>query len=281
MSCKRYDITMNAAPREAIRLLYISKSRFGGDWRSVPHTHSCTEMFYCLNGKGQFNIEGVLYPVEPNDMIIVNPLVEHTELSYNATPLEYIVLGVEGVEFLFNKRNTGYARFSCHTMREDMHNLLNMLVREVDEHAEGCETICQDLLEVMLLKLVRSGTVTARPAVPDGASNKECAAAKRYLDEHFTESISLDRLAEIAHINKYYLAHAFQKEYRISPINYLIRKRINESKSLLASTDYSLSEISNAMGFSSASYFSQSFRKQEGVSPTEYRKSTQNRQTAE
>ena len=54
----RYDLNMEVPPREAVRLLYISKSRFGGDWRSVPHTHACTEMFYCVSGRGQFNIEG-------------------------------------------------------------------------------------------------------------------------------------------------------------------------------------------------------------------------------
>ena len=59
----RYDLNMEVPPREAVRLLYISKSRFGGDWRSVPHTHACTEMFYCVSGRGQFNIEGKLFDV--------------------------------------------------------------------------------------------------------------------------------------------------------------------------------------------------------------------------
>ena len=52
-------------PREAIRLLYVSKSRFGGDWNSVPHTHSCTEVFYCVDGRGQFNVEGKMLDVAP------------------------------------------------------------------------------------------------------------------------------------------------------------------------------------------------------------------------
>ena len=71
----RYDLNMEVPPREAVRLLYISKSRFGGDWRSVPHTHACTEMFYCVSGRGQFNIEGKLFDVAPDDLIIVNPRV--------------------------------------------------------------------------------------------------------------------------------------------------------------------------------------------------------------
>lgn len=46
----RYELNMDVPPREAIRLMYVSKSRFGGDWNSVPHTHSCTEVFYCVDG---------------------------------------------------------------------------------------------------------------------------------------------------------------------------------------------------------------------------------------
>lgn len=83
----RYDLNMEVPPREAVRLLYISKSRFGGDWRSVPHTHACTEMFYCVSGRGQFNIEGKLFDVAPDDLIIVNPRVQHTELSYQTQNL--------------------------------------------------------------------------------------------------------------------------------------------------------------------------------------------------
>lgn len=48
----RYELNMDVPPREAIRLMYVSKSRFGGDWNSVPHTHSCTEVFYCVDGRG-------------------------------------------------------------------------------------------------------------------------------------------------------------------------------------------------------------------------------------
>ena len=81
MSTERFDIRHAPAPRESFRLLYISKSKFGGDWNSTAHTHSCTELFYCLSGEGQFYLSGQLYPVKPDDMIIVNPQVEHTELS--------------------------------------------------------------------------------------------------------------------------------------------------------------------------------------------------------
>ena len=111
-------------------------------------------------------------------------------------------------------------------------------------------------------------------------ANSECAAARRYIDEHFTEPLSLDTLAEVAHVNKYHLSHTFRREYGISPINYLIMRRIREGRHMLEHTSYSLSQIAHSIGFSSPSYFSQSFRKAEGLSPAEYRKRARAAQAA-
>ncbi len=273
MSSERFDIKYSPAPREAIQLLYISKSRYGGDWHSILHTHACTEVFYCLSGAGQFNIAGQLHAVSPDDMVIVNPQVEHTELSLNANPLEYIVLGIAGIEFLFSSPEETYAMLNCRTERDRVLFVLRTLLQEISLDLDGCEVICQDLLEVLLLWLVRSHAFTVRPCTtPIRSGSKECTAVKRYLDENFKESITLEQLAGIAHINKYYLSHMFQQEYGVSPIAYLGRQRIAESKHLLENTNHSLSQIGEMLGFSSLSYFSQCFRKAEGISPNEYRR---------
>ncbi len=102
--------------------------------------------------------------------------------------------------------------------------------------------------------------------------NRECAEIKRYLDTNYREDISLDLLAELAHLNKYYLAHTFSGSTEFPPITYLNRRRIEESKHMLGNTGYSLAQISELMGFSSPSYFSQCFRKAEGLTPNEYRR---------
>ncbi|MEG2054000.1 MAG: AraC family transcriptional regulator, partial [Oscillospiraceae bacterium] len=107
--------------------------------------------------------------------------------------------------------------------------------------------------------------------------SRECALVKDYIDKNFKNSISLDDLATFSHLNKYYLVHNFSKSYGLSPINYLLEKRINESKFLLDSTSYSLSQISQIVGFSSSSYFSQSFKRAMGISPMEFRKRTTNK----
>ena len=120
-------------------------------------------------------------------------------------------------------------------------------------------------------------TALAVPAEPQMISgNRQCAAVKRYIDLHFKETLTLEQLAEDAHMNKYYLSHAFKREYGISPINYMITKRIEESKYLLAETDLSMSQIAQLLGFSSLSYFSQVFRRTQATTPMEYRQSTKN-----
>lgn len=275
MSNLRYTLdgsTESPIDRESTRLLYVSSAKYGGDWNSLMHTHACTELFYVVGGQGQFKVGGKLLPVTTDDLIIVNPNVEHTEVSLNASPLEYIVLGVEGVEFSTSESSeNGYTFFSMHNRREEVLPYLRGMLSEIENKQKGFEVVCQDLLEVLVIKLLRRNDFFSVLTTKHRGS-KECAVVKRYLDNYFKEVISLDFLAELVHVNKYYLVHSFRREYNTTPISYLVERRIKESQVLLLSTNHSLSQISQALGFSSLSYFSQSFRKVSGMSPLEYRK---------
>lgn len=279
MSNNRYEIGVknpNPVYRAATRLLYVTTAKYGGDWNSMLHTHTCTELFYLVGGVGQFKIADRLLPVTADEMVIINPNVEHTEVSLNSNPMEYIVLGVEGLEFSTGEEeNLGCSIVNFRGGREDVLFFLRSLLREIENKSQGYEAVCQALLDVVLIHLMRR--VEFAPALPPAVSRsgKECAAVHRYLDSHFKENITLDQLAALAHVNKYYMVHAFSRAYGVSPINYLISRRIRESRVLLSDTDHSLSQISHMLGFSSPSYFSQSFRKLEGISPMEYRKQRQ------
>lgn len=277
MSNNRYNLgAPNSGPvdRATTRLLYVSTSKYGGDWNSMMHSHTCAEIFYVVGGAGQFKIEGLTIPVRADDMVVVNPMVEHTEVSLNASPLEYIVLGVEGLEFSAGEEmDSRYCTVNFRGSREDVLHTLRNLLREIEERPAGYDLVCQNLLEVLLVRLMRLTDFSPEPlSSPQWRGSKECAAVHRYIDGHFKESITLGQLARLTHLNKYYMAHRFSREYGISPINYLISRRIIESKVLLADTDHSLSQISHMLGFSSPSYFSQSFRRLEEVSPIEYRR---------
>lgn len=279
MSTNQHNLALEFRYSSALstKLLYISKASYGKDWNSLLHAHSCAELFYITGGTGQFQIEDCFLPVIADDLVIINPHIKHTEISLGSTPLEYIVLGVEDLELSVRNKNT--ERFYIMHFQEeaaDMQFYLRQILQEIETKPEGYDAVCQGLLNVLLLRMLRHADLAAAfpPAVRK--VTKESARVRRYIDAHFKERLNLDILAEVAHINKYHMVHSFTRDYGISPINYLLSLRLQESCNLLQTTDHTLGEIAQITGFSSPSYFSQSFRKAKGMSPAQYRKKYRN-----
>lgn len=268
-----FDKGSGFSVRGTVKLLNVASARYGGDWHSVPHTHNHMELFFIVGGRGQFLIEDQLHPVDTNSLVMINPNVTHTEVSLNAQPLEYIVLGIEGIALADSTLSNNQFSILNYYESAEVSSCLRNILREMEQKNPGYEDICQAFMEILIIRLMRT-TVLAVPAETETVStNRQCAAVRRYIDLHFKEALTLDQLAEEGHMNKFYLSHAFKRTYGVSPINYIIEKRIDESKYLLAETDLSLSQIAQLLGFSSLSYFSQVFRRTQGVSPKEYRQS--------
>lgn len=265
---------------EGVKLLYVSTSKYEGDWQSILHAHPFSELFYVVHGSGTFVTEGTEFPVRENDMVIINPHVQHTEKSLHTTPLEYIVLGIEGLAFSFEEIASVQDRvliqtasgdvYKYNTQNSYVYSYLNIMLEEVIKKEENYEAVCQNLLEVIMLCMLRHNNLSIVQS-SNVHLNSECARIKNYLDANYSENITLDTLASFSHMNKYYLAHAFTKYVGVSPITYLLQKRIEEGKSLLGSTTHSISQISTILGFSSQSYFSQAFKKATGRTPVQYR----------
>ncbi|MDE6203775.1 MAG: AraC family transcriptional regulator [Lachnospiraceae bacterium] len=262
------------------KLLYISTSKYEGDWQSILHSHPFSELFYVVNGSGFFVAEGEGFPVGKNDMVIINPHVQHTEKSGNDSPLEYIVLGINGLSFSFENIASAQDGMSMQTafgtvykynmQNSNVYAYLNIMLEEITHKKDNYETVCQNLLEVLLICMLRNDDLSIVKST-NTLLNRECTQIKNFLDSNYSENITLDTLASITHMNKYYMAHAFTRYTGLSPINYLIQKRIQEGKSLLESTSYSIAQISAMLGFSSQSYFSQAFKKATGRTPVQYR----------
>lgn len=259
------------AVRGSAKLLTVASYRYGSDWHSVPHTHNHTELFFIVGGKGQFLIQDQAFPVDASKLVLINPNVAHTEASLNAQPLEYIVLGIGGIELAAGENSNGQFRILEHFDRTEIALCLRNILREMELKNTGYEDVCQAYMEILIVRLMRQMALTVPVAPQVVHSNRQCAAVRRYIDLHYKEPLTLELLAEEAHMNKYYLSHAFKEEYGIPPINYMIDRRISESKYLLTETDLSMSQIARLLGFSSLSYFSQVFRKTQGISPMEYR----------
>lgn len=277
MGNTRYTINQQQSIRKLnSKLLYVSTSKYEGDWHSTMHSHYFAELFFVISGSGNFVVEDKIFAVKESDLVIINPNIEHTEKSYNASPLEYVVLGIDGLAFNFNKDNAE-VQFSVNNFNDNKHRIqfyLTSMINEIKDQKPEYEFVCQNLLEVLLIQIMRYADyhLIATNIVMSKKINKECSKVKRYLDSYYSEHITLDKLAEITHMNKYYLIHAFTKYSGMSPINYLNNKRIEESKNLLETTDISIAQISSSIGFSSPAYFSQAFKKVIEISPYEYRK---------
>lgn len=273
MSNERFNLDEEAFPKLDFKLLYVSTSKYEGDWQSLPHTHYFTELFYVPRGKGNFLVEEYTATVREHDLIIVNPHVEHTEMSLDSQPLEYIVFGVEGLTLDFGSSDAskGYGLFNDSADKKLFQSFSQIILREITEKQASYEQVCKDILDMMLIYLTRYYKLSLVPA-SSSRMTRECAIAKRYLDTNYAQNITLDSLAEATHINKYYLAHTFTNFLGMSPINYLIQKRLQVATGLLTSTNHSIADIASSSGFVSQSYFSQIFKKFTGVTPLQYRK---------
>ena len=275
MSNEMVSISSSAGSRSDFQLRYISISKYEGDWHSLPHTHQFTELFYVLHGEGVFYIENEKVPVKTDDLIIINPNVEHTEKTFPKNPMEYIVFGVEGLAFSFTEHDQAYGRgYSFYSYGSDKNQFINfaqLMMHEFQDKKPGFEKVCHGLLEVLLVYISRKQKLSVISESSFQLS-KECAIAKRYIDTNYAQDITLDSLAEITHINKFYLAHSFTECIGQSPISYLTERRLAACKELLSSSNLSVTQIATSAGFSSQSYFSQIFAKKVGMSPRQYRK---------
>ena len=94
--------------------------------------------------------------------------------------------------------------------------------------------------------------------------------AIRYMEINYAQNIGIIDIASACKLNPNYLTNLFQKELGVSPIQYLISIRMSHAKNLLVARRYTLQEIGLRVGYKTASYFSQAFKKFYGMSPKEF-----------
>jgi AraC-like DNA-binding protein/ligand-binding sensor protein len=93
-----------------------------------------------------------------------------------------------------------------------------------------------------------------------------------FMKNNYRRDVTLEEMARFAYISPTYLSKIFKQETGYTTNGYLTKLRIGESKKLLANKSLSVMDISGMVGFEDQSYFSKVFKKQEGVSPAQYRK---------
>jgi two-component system response regulator YesN len=107
-------------------------------------------------------------------------------------------------------------------------------------------------------------------------SSKIAKAAKAYIEQHYADpGLQLEKIAQHVFINASYLRAVFKKEIGITVSDYLTQYRMQQAKELLGRNNVRLTDIAERVGYNDSGYFSKSFKKFYGYSPSEYEKSRQ------
>ena len=122
-----------------------------------------------------------------------------------------------------------------------------------------------ELLEIFLREdSLRQADITSRTEM-----QRELLA---YIQEHYTEKITLSMLAKEFHLSEKYLSWYFKEHFYISFMQYVSHLRMTRAKHLLYSTEHSITEIAFSCGYPSVNFFIRSFKEAHGITPLQYRK---------
>lgn len=269
MSTRKFTLEVGTLPEIDSKLLFITASKYENDWPSFPHSHHFTEIFFVKKGRGFLQIEHEKIPIQENSLILIGARSQHTEFSDPGNPLDYYVIGVEGLKISAEQAaNYSIIKYSEPSI---IHQCFENILQEMRSKQNGYAEICQHYLAILILQICRKNHISYE-LTDVQTKSRECHEAKEYIETHYSDKITLDMLADECNLTKFYLSHKFSEVYGKSPMTYLTEVRIAAAKDLLKTTNHSIEEIAGAAGFSSSSYFSQTFQKICQMSPQQYRK---------
>ena len=138
------------------QFLYAREHIYENNWYSGVHSHAHTELFFITCGEGIFSIAGNNLSVSSGDFLIINSNVPHTEFSSKQNALGYLVIGAENTQISFKEQGEQDFMLS----RDDELNakllpIFREIKNEFENHEEYTPQLCQTLLEVLFLYLLK------------------------------------------------------------------------------------------------------------------------------
>ena len=147
---------------------------------------------------------------------------------------------------------------------------LTRLIKDPDGNSAAClEALGVILLHELVQRPLRASPI--RFPARGGLAGWQQRLLTEYIEENLARQISLADLAGLVRLHPYHLCRVFKQSFGVPPHRYHNSRRIERAKSLLASGDYSITEIGLTVGFSETSAFSTAFHKATGAAPTTYR----------
>ncbi len=275
----------NPLPSLKAKYLYCGMVEPNPDWHARNHRHDdFFEFIGITSGKGRVRYNGRFYDITGPALFVYEPARAHEEWSDRENPwrMFYIAGSIKskGKHFDFRTlyrsadKNLILIRSS-----QKLKNILSVLMDiygEISKRRFGWKPMANGLFHGFIRHLLEAGglgTGDTDLSHERGERRKEITdKVKRYVDEHYHEKLSLEDLTEAVYLSPYYLSHLFKAETGYSPIQYVINRKMQIAKKLLADTDLTVSRVAKQVGYASIHYFSRLFTAVEGISPTLYRK---------
>ncbi|NDO83661.1 AraC family transcriptional regulator [Citrobacter sp. NCU1] len=252
-------------------------------WESGHHVHDNeTELIYVKKGVARFIIDSSLYVAHEDDIVVVERGRLHAVTSDVNTPATTYNCALYGFRFPGWEENQLLQPHSCPVVtlgqgKEVVKNIFNELGMVLPQSKNGyTSSVCDAFaytLTVLFYENFKNAYRSEQGNIKKDVLIKDILV---YLNNNYRERITLDQLSKKFRASVSYICHEFTKEYHISPINYVIQRRMTEAKYALTNTDSSLAEISWRVGYENVDHFAKLFLRHVGCSPSDYRKQFKN-----
>lgn len=228
------------------------------------HTHKCYELVYYFSGNGHCLIDGNRYEYDKNNFIIIPPNATHNDKHESECRLLCIGFTVDN--------DLGLPVGKLSDENRNIHNYLKIISTEFKNRDKDYVSIANNCMSNILIEIMRKVSI---PASKSTSHQSVIEQALSYIDEYFLSDITAENLAEITNYSYHHFRHIFKNAFGMSPKQYIISKRIEHAKKLIATTSLSITEIGYHCGFPSTSLFIKQFRDNTNITPLQYRKQLQ------
>lgn len=257
-------------------------------WRT-SHYHEYMELLYVLEGAYELKVGSTIHRLDKNDLFVILPGEPHCTRRLCDTQsllcIKFLpdilfshqaddTLPAQLVLFVLERYST-LRKFSADRFADTViPQALSEIVREFRGQALGRELSIRAELSRILLWLVRYWHEEAgQPLLNLSNRNTMLALAKacQYVQSNYATA-TLRGAAKACDLSYGYFSQLFNSTMKLSFSDYVNQIRIHHARKLLLTTDIPITEIAMEVGFSTASYFTQTFRTQNGITPGQYRK---------
>ncbi len=236
------------------------------------HWHETVELLYFKEGQSVVFCDDREYTVNPGDILFVNPMETHRGICFTNKHAWY-VLHVSPLWFdLITDREFIYIENKITS--EEARALFDRLIGEWEGKAYGYETAVKRDAFSLLTYLLRHHTerrVDLRERPRHIEHKRLLNDVLAYIHRHYDEPLSVGELASRFYISPSHLSHLFKEQLGKGVIAYCNEHRIGKAKIMLLSDKSPVTEIARASGFDDINYFSRTFKRLTGKTPTEFR----------